>query len=69
MTETLNSVAEAVSATVARYRASPHYILQMLREIQEACDWIPPEAIDLLQEALRLPRTKIEGVAGFYAFL
>jgi len=62
-------VAAAVAATVARYRQDPNYILQMLREIQEACDWIPPEAIDGLQQALRLPRTKIEGVAGFYAFL
>ena len=41
----------------------------MLREIQEACDWISPEAIDGLQQALNLPRTKIEGVAGFYTFL
>jgi len=63
------AVAAAVEATVARYRQDPHYILQMLREIQEACDWIPPEAIDGLQQALHLPRTKIEGVAGFYAFL
>ena len=69
MTETPGSVAEAVAATVARYGANPHYILQMLREIQEACDWISPAAIDRLQETLRLPRTKIEGVAGFYAFL
>jgi [NiFe] hydrogenase diaphorase moiety large subunit len=59
----------AVAATVARYCADPSYILQMLREIQEACDWISPEAIDGLQQALNLPRTKIEGVAGFYAFL
>ena len=69
MTEIPGSVAQAVAATVARYRKDPHYILQMLREIQEACDWISPPAIDLLQEALGLPRTKIEGVAGFYAFL
>jgi len=69
MTETMDPVTKAVAATVARYRKDPHYILQMLREIQEACDWISPEAVDLLQEALRLPRTKIEGVAGFYAFL
>ncbi len=62
-------VAQAVSASLARYRADPHYILQMLREIQEACDWISPEAVDRLQQALGLPRTKIEGVAGFYAFL
>ncbi len=69
MTDSVNPVAAAVAATVARYREDAHYILQMLREIQEACDWISPEAIDLLQQALRLPRTKIEGVAGFYAFL
>ena len=62
-------VAAAVAATVARYRQDPNYILQMLREIQEACDWISPEAIDGLQQALNLPRTKIEGVAGFYTFL
>src|SRR5512140_2089166 len=62
-------VAAAVAATVARHRQDPHYILQMLREIQEACDWISPEAVDRLQQALGLPRTKIEGVAGFYAFL
>ncbi len=69
MNGTLDSVAQVVSATVARYRANPHYVLQMLREVQEACDWISPEAIDCLQSQLRLPRTKIEGVAGFYAFL
>ena len=68
-TRTRNPVAAAVSAAVAHYRRDPHYILQMLREIQEACDWISPEAIDLLQDELSLPRTKIEGVAGFYAFL
>jgi [NiFe] hydrogenase diaphorase moiety large subunit len=64
-----DAVAAAVIATTARYRRDPNYILQMLREIQEACDWIPPQAIDGLQEALHLPRTKIEGVAGFYAHL
>jgi [NiFe] hydrogenase diaphorase moiety large subunit len=69
MAGTSVSIAEAVSAAVARYRGNPNYIVQMLREIQEACDWISPEAIDCLQSALRLPRTKIEGVAGFYAFL
>ncbi len=69
MSAIADPVSAAVAATVARYRADPHYILQMLREIQEACDWISPEAIDGLQQALNLPRTKIEGVAGFYTFL
>ena len=69
MSATQNHVAAAVAATAERYRQDPNYILQMLREIQEACDWISPEAIDGLQQALNLPRTKIEGVAGFYSFL
>ncbi|MBE0622123.1 MAG: NAD(P)H-dependent oxidoreductase subunit E [Burkholderiales bacterium] len=69
MTATPDPVAAAVAAAVEHYRGDPNYILQMLREIQEACDWITPEAIDGLQRALLLPRTKIEGVAGFYAHL
>jgi len=69
MTANSDPVANAVEATLAHYRGDPHYIVQMLREIQEACDWISPAAIDHLQNALGLPRTKIEGVAGFYSFL
>ncbi|HUW39117.1 MAG TPA: NAD(P)H-dependent oxidoreductase subunit E [Rhodocyclaceae bacterium] len=69
MSAIADPVGAAVAATTARYRRDPNYILQMLREIQEACEWIPPEAIDGLQDTLHLPRTKIEGVAGFYAFL
>ena len=69
MTASRDPIAAAVAAAVAHYRHDPHYILQMLREIQEACNWIAPEAIDGLQQALNLPRTKIEGVAGFYSLL
>ena len=60
---------QAVDDAVARYRGDPHYLLQILREVQEACDWISPDDIDRLAATLRVPRTKIEGVAGFYAFL
>lgn len=64
---------EAVSAivdqVVARYQRDPSYMLQILREIQETSDWISPEVIDRLQLTLGVPRTKIEGVAGFYSFL
>ena len=63
------AVAGIVDRVVARYRRDPTCMLQILREVQEACDWIPPEAIDRLQASLGVPRTKIEGVAGFYAFL
>jgi [NiFe] hydrogenase diaphorase moiety large subunit len=61
-------VAGVVDRVVARYRRDPTCMVQILREVQEACDWISPEAIDRLQALLGVPRTKIEGVAGFYAF-
>jgi len=62
------AVAGVVDRVVARHRRDASNMVQILREIQETCDWISPEAIDRLQEVLGVPRTKIEGVAGFYAF-
>ncbi len=62
------AIAGIVDRVAARYRRDPTCMVQILREIQEACDWLPPEAIDRLQAVLNVPRTKIEGVAGFYAF-
>jgi len=62
-------IAGIVDRVVARYQRDPTCMVQILREVQEACNWIPPEAIDRLQVVLGVPRTKIEGVAGFYSFL
>jgi len=62
------AVAGVVDRVVARYRRDPSCMVQILREVQETCDWISPEAIDRLQATLGVPRTKIEGVAGFYSF-
>ncbi|HRF31764.1 MAG TPA: NAD(P)H-dependent oxidoreductase subunit E, partial [Azonexus sp.] len=55
------AVAGIVDRIVARYHRDPTCMVQILREIQEACDWISPEAIDRLQTTLGVPRTKIEG--------
>ncbi|MCK6412944.1 MAG: NAD(P)H-dependent oxidoreductase subunit E [Azonexus sp.] len=57
-----------VDRVLTRYAHDPSYMVQILREVQEACGWISPEAIDRLQAVLGVPRTKIEGVAGFYSF-
>ena len=61
--------AQAAATAMARHRHDPHELLQVLREVQEACGWIPPEAIDCIQARLGLPRSKILGVATFYSFL
>ena len=63
-----DAVAGIVERIVSSYRRDPTCMVQILREVQEACDWIPPEAIDRMQTTLGVPRTKIEGVAGFYSF-
>ncbi|MCP5268865.1 MAG: NAD(P)H-dependent oxidoreductase subunit E [Zoogloeaceae bacterium] len=60
---------EVLPPILLRWRHAPTALLQILREIQEALDWISPEAIAALELALGLPRSKIEGVAGFYRFL
>jgi [NiFe] hydrogenase diaphorase moiety large subunit len=61
--------AQAAAEAMARHRHDPHELLQVLREVQEGCGWIPPEAIDCIQSRLALPRSKILGLATFYSFL
>ncbi|MDR2852924.1 MAG: NAD(P)H-dependent oxidoreductase subunit E [Burkholderiaceae bacterium] len=58
-----------VERALQRWRHDPNCMVQILREVQEAYGWISPEVIDRLQSALKVPRTRIEGVAGFYSFL
>ncbi len=58
-----------LDAIAARHRDDPSRLVQILREIQEALSWIPPDGIDRLAERLHLPRARVEGVAGFYSFL
>ncbi len=68
MNEKNSSVSSALPPILARWRNAPTALVQILREVQEALDWISPEAIDAIEQALKLPRSKIEGVAGFYSF-
>jgi [NiFe] hydrogenase diaphorase moiety large subunit len=44
-------------------------LLQILIDVQEHYGYIHPDAIDYLSSQLKLPRSTIEGVAGFYSFL
>ena len=61
-------VQDTLSRIVQANQGDPTRMVQILREVQEALDWISPQAIDCLQTLLQVPRTKIEGVAGFYSF-
>ncbi|MBI2306415.1 MAG: NAD(P)H-dependent oxidoreductase subunit E [Rhodocyclales bacterium] len=59
---------EVLSPILKRWRNDPSALVQILREVQESLDWISPPVIDALTRALKLPYSKIEGVAGFYSF-
>jgi [NiFe] hydrogenase diaphorase moiety large subunit len=62
-------VVDPVEAIIRRYRSDPTYLIQILREIQEALGYITPAAIDELEIGLKVPRTRIESAASFYSFL
>ena len=54
---------------LARWGGDPTHLVQILREAQERCGWLPPATLSSLAGALGLPLAAVRGVAGFYAFL
>ncbi len=58
----------ALSAIVDKYRRQPTYLVQVLREVQDALDHIPPAAMAHVSAALGVPIGQVEAVTAFYAF-
>ncbi len=69
MTIQLDSHAEYLEPILMQHRHNPNNLLQILIAAQEHFGYIHPDAIDYLEAQLQFPRSKIEGVAGFYSFL
>ncbi|MBB1072900.1 NAD(P)H-dependent oxidoreductase subunit E [Rhodoferax sp. 4810] len=57
-----------VDALLARHHASPHALVQILRELQAQLGWLPRQALSHIAQALGLTLAHVEGVAGFYRF-
>ncbi|MBM4783119.1 MAG: NADP oxidoreductase [Archangiaceae bacterium] len=52
------------------HRGDPTRLVQILRDAQHACgNWLPARVLSEIARGLGLPRARVEGVAGFYAFL
>ncbi|MFA7291212.1 MAG: NAD(P)H-dependent oxidoreductase subunit E [Rhodocyclaceae bacterium] len=68
MSAKISSISSILPSILARWHNDPTALVQILREVQEQLDWISPEAIEAIEQALKLPHSKIEGVAGFYSF-
>lgn len=57
-----------LSAALAKHQHDTTRLVQILRDLTEANGIITPKDITAIAEALSLPRGRVEGVAGFYAF-
>ena len=69
MVSQINPHAEYLDPILIHHRHNAHDLLQILIAAQDHYGYIHTDAIDHLSVQLQLPRSKIEGVAGFYAFI
>jgi formate dehydrogenase subunit gamma len=65
----LDAVArEQIDVAVARYRAQPGPLLQILHAIHGRLGHLPPAAVPVIAEALNLSRAEVHGVITFYHY-
>ena len=60
---------DCLQAALRRWGRSAHRLLQVLRELQEACGYLPSRSLEAVAGELGLPLAEVRGVASFYAFL
>ncbi|WP_296708530.1 NAD(P)H-dependent oxidoreductase subunit E [Rhodoblastus sp.] len=63
------SIDSSLEPILARYGRAPSALLQILRDAQEAFDWISPEVRSAVAHALDIPATQIDCLTQFYAHL
>jgi [NiFe] hydrogenase diaphorase moiety large subunit len=57
-----------VSAVLAKHRHDPTRLVQILRDVMASEGHLAPRTLTAIAEGLGVPRGRVEGVAGFYAF-
>ncbi|MFA5082485.1 MAG: NAD(P)H-dependent oxidoreductase subunit E, partial [Hydrogenophilaceae bacterium] len=58
-----------LNAILDRHPRRPESLLQVLREVQEIHNHIPPGTDAAIADALDVPLARVRGVTGFYSFL
>jgi NADH-quinone oxidoreductase subunit F len=61
--------AAIIEEVLERYPRDPSNLIMVLQDIQGELNYIPKEAIDLVAQALHVPRSQIYSVASFYKAL
>tara|TARA_R110001583_G_scaffold24563_2_gene89761 strand:- start:4373 stop:6184 length:1812 start_codon:yes stop_codon:yes gene_type:complete len=58
-----------VPRIVSKHGGDATRLLQILIDVQDETRWLSPEVLTLIAAELSIPRSRVEGVAGFYHFL
>jgi NADH-quinone oxidoreductase subunit E len=59
-------VGETVKTIVARFGFHEHALIAVLQEIQRQANWLPPESLATVARLLRVPESRVYGIASFY---
>ncbi len=59
-------VPQKVDEIISRYPAQQGVLIQLLLDMQSELNWIPKEAVQRINERLRVPLSQIYRVASFY---
>jgi len=59
----------ALDGILQRHGHYPTELLQILIEAQDLEGWLPAPTLTHIAQSLHIPRSRVEGVAGFYSFL
>ncbi len=65
----LSGLDACVDAAIDAWGGEPTHLLQVLREIQERYNHVPPAAVERVAARLRTSIARVRGVIGFYDFL
>jgi bidirectional [NiFe] hydrogenase diaphorase subunit len=57
---------EALDAAMRRHRLRGDALIEVLHAAQELYGWLPPEVLAHVARTLRLPPSRVQGVASFY---
>ena len=69
MTEAITDLEPRVRSIVTRWDHDPTALVQILREVQEEFGYLPPPAAVVIARLLRIPYSRVTGVASFYSFM
>ncbi len=58
--------AKSVQSLIDKYRGQKWALVQILLDLQDNLQWLPPEAMEAVSDALGIPLVQVYGVATFY---